>query len=338
MVQTAKKLILLLVVVSRGVFAADITPEQKAHADYAIASFSDNTQVDGVFSLTAGKQFEILDTAKSKRFSFAAEELANISIAVEDEKLEQGWMFREESDHTKIKLPYKYPTRKLLVTLTLKSGEIVKGHANGVFYIERGDEQQRFFLQSYQKGEKNQALADLVYLKEIKFPNRVAGKAQAGTIAVAAPAAAVQWERETSYQSPLRDLLTGRYDVVLFRLPKIRYGLSGGPVKPEDLKNIDQKVQAIEEFFTKKKIVAAVQDGAKVRAIIELTRAEASHDQGWRYARWEAWTFEPTAQTWDVKKRMLLHRERFSDKAPLPDFEYVRDEKLCGVAENAKLE
>ena len=75
-----------------------------------------------------------------------------------------------------------------------------------------------------------------------------------------------------------------------------------------------------------------------VRALVELTRTEESYDKGFRYARWEYWTFEPTQQSWDIRKRLYLHRERLTDEKALPAFEYRAEDRLKGVSENAKIE
>jgi hypothetical protein len=143
----------------------------------------------------------------------------------------------------------------------------------------------------------------------------------------------VSVEREVSYQPPFSGLLPGRYDVFVFG-DKIRYGLTGGEVEPEELKGIREKIAKIEEFYPHKKIVAAAKEGPVVRCLMELTRTEESYDKGFMYARWELWTFEPTQESWDIRKRLFLHRLR----APkLPEFEYVADGGLKGVSENAEI-
>lgn len=307
-------------------------------ADQAIVTLSNGDRLEGAFSLTEGKQLELFEVKKSKRFQIDPAEIARVSVTAEEEKLEQGWMFREESNHEKIKLPYTYPLRTLLTDVTLVSGETLRGHATCVFYLDQGDERRRLFLLTNQKGEKDQALEDLAYVKEIVLPNRKTGNRKLGTISVKGAVAVVGLDREMSFQPPLTGLPAGRYDVFLFGEKKIRYGLTGEAISAEERKLLEDKISKIEEFFTRKKIVATAKDGAVIRALIELTRAEESHDKGWKYARWEIWIFESTKQSWDIRKRLYLLRQRYPEDKGIPEFEYGADEKLKAVSENAVID
>ncbi len=307
--------------------------------DRAVVTLSDGGRHEGTLAFTGGRKPSFFDVAKQKRFELDPAEIVRVAVSVEEEKLQQGWMFLEESRHDKVKLPYTYPLRKLLTAVTLASGETLEGHVTAVFYLETESDERRFFLMTDQKGEKGQSLEDLVYVKEVVLPNRKAGGKSAGTIRVPpGPAAVVNLDREVSFQPPFTSLPTGRYDVFLFRGASVRYGLTGGPVAPEDRKAIEGKIALVEEFFTGKRIVAAAREGDTVRALMELTRKEASHDAGWRFARWEVWTLEPTALTWNVRKRLFLHRARFPEAQGVPDFAYEADGKLKGVSENAVVE
>jgi hypothetical protein len=312
--------------------------EPSADPDHAVVTLSTGERAEGAFALTAGRKLELFDPRRSKRLAIDPKEIARVAVSVEEEKLAQGWMFLEESRHDKVKLPYKYPLRALRTDVTLTTGETLGGHATCVFYLETEEASRRFLLVANQKGEKDQSLEDLAYVKEVVLPNRPVGGKSAGTIRAAAPAAVVNVDREASFQHPFTGLPTGRYDVFLFRGAAVRYGLSGVPAGAEDRKALEAKVDSVEEFFTRKRVVAAGRDGAVARALVELTRPEESHDAGWRYARWELWTFEPTQEAWAIRKRLFLHRERFPAKQALPAFDYKAEEKLRGVPENAAID
>jgi hypothetical protein len=304
-----------------------LAAERAADPDHAVVTLSTGERSEGTFALTAGRKLELYDVQKSKRLAIDPKEIARVSAVVEEEKLEQGWMF-----------PYKYPLRTLQSEVTLTSGETLRGRVTCVFYLEGEDDTRRFFLVANQKGEKGQTLEDLVYVKQVVLPNRAVGGKTTGTIRAPAPAAVVHVDREASFQPPFTGLPTGRYDVFLFRGRAIRYGLSGGPIADEDRRQIEAKVASVEEFFTRKRVVGAAREGPLARALIELTRPEESHDKGWRYARWEVWTFEPTQEAWAIRKRLFLHRERFPANQGMPAFEYAAEEKLRGVPENAAVE
>jgi hypothetical protein len=329
-----------------SLFAAFVVRSDEA--DFAQVVFSNGEKADGEFSLTPGKKLEIFDAGKKKRFSVAADEIVRVSVSVEEEKMEQGWMFREEGLKDKLKLPFKYPLRQLLTDVTLNSGATLHGHCNGVFYLEKDGDSKHYLLYANQKGEKEQTLNDLVYIKEIVFPKRSASAAKLGTLKAPPHTALFSFEREMTFEAPFTALVPGKYDAIVFpaKFPqphgqtayKIRYGLSGSKAADEEIKGIQAKIDLVEDFYTKKKIAAAAKEGHIVRALMELTRSEASYDAGLRFARFEIWTFEPTSTTWDIRKRLFLHREKFSDKEPLPAFDYVPDDKLKSLSENGVVE
>lgn len=327
-----------------GVFAC-----AEDNPDLAQVTFSNGEKVEGDFALTPGKKLEIFDVNKKKRFQVDAGEIVRISATVEEEKMEQGWMFREEGLKDKIKLAFFYPLRQLLTDITLSSGATLHGHINGLFFLEKDGDSKRYIIYSNQKGEKGQTLNDLVYIKEVAFPNRKAADGKLGTIKAPPKTALLNIERDMTIEAPFNALVPGKYDAFIFdskfKQPhgttpyRIRYGLSGEKAPEEDVKGIYKKIELVEEFYTKKKIVAAVRHGKDgVKALMELTRSEASYDAGLRFARWEVWTFEPTSTTWNIVKRMYLQREKFSDKEAMPVFEYSEEGKLKGVKESGTIE
>lgn len=329
-----------LLIVCAAVFAED-------NPDLAQITLSNGDKAEGDFSLTPGKKLELFDVAKKKRFNVEPAEIVRISASVEEEKMEQGWMFKEEGLKDKIKLPFFYPLRQLFTDITLNSGVTLHGHCNGLFFLEKDGDSKRYIIYANQKGEKGQTLNDIVYVKEIAFPNRKATDGKLGTIKAPPKTALLNIEREMTHEPPFNALVPGKYDAFVFDAKfkephgaapyKIRYGLTGTPAPEDDIKGIYKKIELVEEFYTKKKIVAAVKEKDKIRALMELTRSEASYDAGLRFARWEVWTFEPTTTTWNIVKRLYLHREKFSDKEPLPVFEYKGEDKLKSISENSEI-
>jgi hypothetical protein len=317
--------------------------------DRAVVTLSKGEKVEGRFSLAEGKKLEVFDTRLKTLVTIDPAEVARITVRVESEKLEQGWMWKEEGNHDKVKLPFHYPIRKLETAVTLVSGEVVRGHATSVFYLETeaDPDGRRFFLLADQKGEKEEKLDDLVYVKEVVLPERAVGNAKLLTFKTKVPAAAVSLEREASFEAPLAGLLSGRYDLYLFpkEAPagdtpaKVRYGLTGTALDKATLEKVEKTVASTEEFFTKKVVAAATKDGEVVRILIELSRVEETSDDPKKgYLRWEVWTLETRGEGLDVKKRLYLHRLRFDKDRGTPRFEYVAEEKLTGAHEGAEIE
>jgi hypothetical protein len=320
-------------------------------SDRAVVALSNGERAEGRFSLGEGKKLEVFDTRLKTKVSIDPSEVARITVTVESEKIEQGWMWKEEGDHDKVKLPFHYPLRKLETAVTLVSGEVVRGHVTSVFYLETeaddGDGR-RFFLLADQKGEKEQKLEDLVYVKEVVLPERAVGNAKLLTFKTKVPAAAVSLDRDASFEAPLAGLLSGKYDLYLFPkeapaadapAAKVRYGLTGTPLDAASREKVEKTVAATEEFFTKKLLAAATKDGEVVRVLLELSRVEPTSDDPKKgYVRWELWTLEAKGEGFDVKKRLYLHRLRFDKERGTPRFEYVAEEKLKGAHEGAEFE
>ncbi|MHC4607296.1 MAG: hypothetical protein ACYTAF_10275 [Planctomycetota bacterium] len=316
--------------------------------DRAVVTLSDGTRFEGEFYLTEGVQLKLFETGQKKWYQIDPGEVARVSVTVEEERMQQGWMFKEESDNTKIKLPFHYPVRKLLASVTLTGGQVLRGHVTSVFYLETADDEElRFFLQASQRGEKGQTLEDLVYTKEIILPNRKVGEGKTGTIQVSAPGAEamiVSIDKHASFAAPFTNLLPGKYDIYLHTPKKIYYGLSGTKPTDEERARAEKKIEPLAEFFDNKRIVAAAKTGANLRALVELTRTRESHDKDeqkrpYRYARWEVWVFEPTEKSWDIKKRMFLFRVRYTADDEMPDtFAYEFSKKLTGVDQDATVE
>jgi hypothetical protein len=311
-----------------------------ADLSFCVVTLSNGESTEGKFSITDGKKLDLFDTKRQKRVQIDPDEVARITVTAEDEKIGQAWMFKEDGNRDKLKLPGKYPLRSLSTDITLTSGETLTGHIVAPFYVETEEESKRFFLVKDQKGEKDQTLEQLVYVKNIVLPNRKVGDGKLGTITVKAPGkpALFSIEREMTLDPPFTGLLAGHYDVFIFGDKKVRFGLTGDEVPEADRKAIQDKVDQIEEFYTHKKIVAFAKTGSIVRGFIDLTRPEESYDAGFKFERWELWTFEPTKTSWDIKRRLFIHRERFTDAQGLPKLEYVKDEKLKSVKENAVIE
>jgi len=325
-----------------SVLVAEESPE------LAVVTYSTGEKAEGEFAFTPGKKLEIFDINKKKRFSVAADEIVHVSVSVEEERMEQGWMFREEGLKDKIKLAFFYPLRQLFTDITLTSGAILHGHCNGMFYLEKDGDSKRYLIVANQKGEKGQTLNDVPYIKEVSFPNRKAVDGKLGSLKAPPKTVLFNGEHEMTFEPPFNALVPGKYDAIVFHANfpnphgatpyKIRYGLSGEKLPDADVKAMQKKIDLVENFFTRQHIVAAMKSGKLIYTLMELTRSEANYDAGFRIVRWEIWTMEPTSTTWDIRKRLFLFREKLPDKEPLPTFEYVEDVKLKGVGENGVVE
>ncbi len=317
------------------------------NTDFAQVVYSSGEKIEGEFSLTQGRKLEIFDVTKKKRFSVAADEIVHISATVEEEKIEQGWMFREEGLKDKIKLAIFYPLRQLFTDITLTSGAVLHGHCNGLFYLEKDGDSKKYLIVANQKGENKQTLNDIPYIKEVSFPNRKAAEGKLGTLKAPPKTVLYNVEHDMTFEPPFNALVPGKYEAFIFhdKFPqphgtnpyKIRYGLSGEKMPDDDVAAMQKKINLVENFFTKQNIVVAMKSGKTTYALMELTRSEANYDAGFRIVRWEIWTMEPTSSTWDIKKRLYLFREKLSDKEPLPKFEYTEDPTLKGLAENGEV-
>ena len=306
---------------------------------------SNGETFEGVLRLTRGKKLDIYEVGFKRRTQVALDEIARIDIEPETEEMAQGWRFVEESSDKKVKLPFQYPLRKLMTEIALVSGQVLRGHVLATpVYVKIGDDERKFFLQSDQKGDKDQKMEDLVYVKQVAI-SEPPPPATAPSLRIAANGVlamrAVDADRDRGYE--VRDgtaegLVPGRYDVFARTPTEILYGLTAdrNELTAADRETLQARVSEIEEFFNEREIKASAGSTARARVLLEMRRTTPSHavddnGQPYGYIRWELWTLHRTGTTWEIDARVLLFRERVEPGQSLPHPAFRAVPECAGV-------
>jgi hypothetical protein len=334
-----------LAAVLAGAGAARAAAEEEAGRPGTV-TLSSGEVLAGTLRLTRGKGLELFETTLRRRLTIRLEEVARLAALPEHEEMAQAWRFLEEGSPEKVKLAYRYPLRKILTEITLRSGASLRGHLVAApLYVRAAEGERKVLLLADQKGEPDQALADLVYVREVALDGPAAPALGAASLAVLAPGAreiaAVDLAHEASLElapGAPAPLVPGRYDIFV-RTPKaIVFGLSGAPdaLAPEDRAAIAARIAGIEEFFDGKEVRALAGGPGAARALVELTRARPSDGKDaagkpYGYIRWELWTLAKSGASWDVTARLFLFRERVEPGAPLPRLEMRAAPACAGV-------
>jgi len=96
--------------------------------------------------------------------------LKHIEAAVEWERMDKEWRFKEAGNPEKIYSGREYPVRKVAYTLTLRNDHKIYGHILGApLYVDHNGKVERFILHDRDKGPMGSPLADLKYIKGVEF-------------------------------------------------------------------------------------------------------------------------------------------------------------------------
>ena len=132
-------------------------------------TLSDGTVLKGHVYTTRDKRLRIFDAKDKTRKDIPLEALSTIEVNIEKEGLEKDWRWKEEGSDVKLYTGHAYPWKQYVTTIALLDGEKITGHVNGLVYIQTDKETQKFILHEKDKGEKDQKLTDIVYLKKVEL-------------------------------------------------------------------------------------------------------------------------------------------------------------------------
>lgn len=328
----------------------------------ATVILSSGESLTGELRVTDDRPLDLYEVSQKKRYKVALAELAGLTTEIESEKLQDGWVFVEEGSDKKVKLDFKYPLRKYLTVLRLTGGAQLKGHIAAVLYLRPpGDdeaEERRLFLLADHKGERGQALTDLVYVKEIRFGDAPPGpaapaEARLGALAADLPGAlelrVVDADRDKGFDAPrvrgsdafrADGLLPGRYDLfarTVSGLCGVLTAPTARPLTDADRAALRARVAEIEEFFDEKRILAYAGGPDRAKLLLELRRTkpttmkEESSQESYKFIRWEVWTLHRLQTTWQVDARIFLFRARVNPHDPFPEAAWRETGALGGV-------
>ena len=139
--------------------------------------FSNGKKVSGLIYSTRNKPFRMFDQKLKKSVDVWVPDILTIEAKVEEELMEAEWRWVEAASDEKVFTGKYYPRRKYRTIITLrkkdKYGKPIEfvGHINALIYLleKKKKRPEKYELHIRQKGELDEKLEDLVYIKKIDF-------------------------------------------------------------------------------------------------------------------------------------------------------------------------
>lgn len=310
-----------------------------------VVVFSDGEKLEGEILTQGNKPLDVFDLSRKKRVKVSLSEVIRIDAVVESEEMVDAWMFIEESNHEKVKLPYKYPVRKLQLKIVLENGDTVTGHCTFVFYLKSGDEVKKFLVSQYQKGEKDQKLTDMVYVQSLQFKKEAKQSNKRSiqiTVKDAQDVKLISLEKETTYDSPTKSgtdflfhgVLKSAYCCFILAEKQILWGVPDGVETERD--RFQKRVEEIEEFFNEKTVRGVYKSNGLFCALVEMKRTTPSHlkeENGSAplFLRYELWTFVERIDKLEIRKRYYLWRFKIEADKKIPERSFVFRKELSTI-------
>jgi len=143
-----------------------------------VLEFSDGTQVPGWHYTTREKDWEVY-IAKEKRWRLVPFiNVLSISAVVVEERLEQRWRWKEMGAPERIYTGKQYPFRRFEWKLRLIDGSTMQGAIKGQpLWVEHSRTKHGpYVFNERQKGEDDQKLKDLIYMKKVIISRKMMDK------------------------------------------------------------------------------------------------------------------------------------------------------------------
>jgi hypothetical protein len=131
---------------------------------------SSGLKVPGKIYTTRARRLKIYNLKRETYEYVPVPALKSIEVAVEWERMDKEWRFKEAGNPEKVYTGREYPVRSLAWTLTLRNGHVIRGHVLGQpLYVQRKGKAEQFILHQREKGTVGQRLADLIYIRRVEF-------------------------------------------------------------------------------------------------------------------------------------------------------------------------
>jgi len=281
----------------------------------------------GKVRLTRKAVFKLTDAKAHRKYRIDPSEVASLEMRVVSEAMERPYTFKNPGDPTKTYSEGRYPVRNLACTLTRKDGRTISGDliSTIVYLRPKGAEDEvRFKLVRQQKGTVGQSLADLVYVRAIRWDGAEGAFIPAtlrGRIDAPHPLEAIAaYRRESNLVYPGRvdkdnrfeigGLPAGTYDLFAQTRNEFLHPLESG----EDLAAVQEATGMASDFFEQRKVWALQGTRKASRALVLKVRTgKTSFErelQGAKLWRLEIWLWHAVGKEWRIDRRVLLFRGR----------------------------
>lgn len=132
---------------------------------------SDGSVKPGSLYLTRDARLRLYDDSLKRQRDVPLSAVKKIEATVEKEWLEKEWRFKEAANDEKVFTGRTYPAREYQYAITLNDGRTITGPLAAIFYVQTESEREplRFLLHKRDKGELDQSLSQLLYVRRIEL-------------------------------------------------------------------------------------------------------------------------------------------------------------------------
>ncbi len=144
-------------------------PWSRPDARPGVLTLAGGKQFAGYVFTTRGRGWRLYDPAKKKYRDIPTIIVRKIEAVVLWERMDPDWRWEKMGDDKKVYTGRFYPNRMLQYKFTLVNGRTLQGAIAQPLTVEWHNERTRFILHKRQKGELDQKLEDIPYVKSIVF-------------------------------------------------------------------------------------------------------------------------------------------------------------------------
>lgn len=131
---------------------------------------SNGLKVPGFIYTTRAKRLKVFNLQREGYEYVPVPACERIEAAVEWERVDEQWRWKEAGSTERVYTGKAYPVRMLKWRLTLHGGHRIEGHILGQpIYVEHNGKRERFILHKRGKGDLDETLDDLVYIRRVAF-------------------------------------------------------------------------------------------------------------------------------------------------------------------------
>ncbi len=150
-------------------------PKIPAAARQGTIILSDGTQFNGDIWTNLNTPYRVWVEAAKAYKDIDLASIKKIDVHVLAETMEDDWRWLKEGSDQKVYSGKKYPNVSLAYQFTLSNGQVIEGTVVGLVYVADASKTRTLTLYKQYKGNLDDTLKDLVYIKSITLEPAAAG-------------------------------------------------------------------------------------------------------------------------------------------------------------------
>ncbi len=302
----------------------------------AVITFSDGSAQSCDLRVIGARPLTMVPIGDNRQKKFHLTDIIAIDQIIESATMERPWVFKESGRAEKVYLEGEYPLFNFKTCITLVNGTQVTGHIISVAATCRTDtKKSKIFLTRQIKGTKEQTLADIVYVRNIRMTaNAVEGGGViSGSVAgygKLISVTALDNEREQVLFAKIKAdggfdfgaVLPGSYDLCVLTDTHVLCGLSdaspanreGEELQDGDLDGINALFPQADDFFNDRWILLLRGNRRFAKVLVYKRRQDYYEAERWTPGGFlwhlEVWSWHLADTEWKIDLRSILIRHK----------------------------